>query len=82
PRLERVTGGPNSEGERRRKRAVPQFSLPASGQGEAAFEPLLVVRATTLQEKDMAYPARNLVRYSHTSINHHRNPAACRSLKK
>jgi hypothetical protein len=36
-RPERVTGGPNSEGERRRDREAAQFSPQASGQGEAAL---------------------------------------------
>ncbi|ACT07374.1 conserved hypothetical protein [Dickeya chrysanthemi Ech1591] len=44
PRRERVAGGPNSGDERRRHRVAAQFSLSASGQGEAAREPLLVVR--------------------------------------
>ncbi len=36
-RRERVTGGPNSEVERRRDREAAQFSPQASGQGEVAF---------------------------------------------
>ncbi|MCA7001603.1 hypothetical protein [Dickeya solani] len=53
-----VMGGPNSEVERRRNRVSGTVSL-ASGQGEAAFEPLLVVRAMKLQRNYTVYPARN-----------------------
>ncbi len=45
----------------------------ASGQGEVAFEPLLVVRAMEWQRNDIVYPARNysLTRQNSSFVRQH-----------